>query len=377
MGSTCICPFCFTEFKKNKVNLACVNRNCKENLRLRGENKKFCFAASGINMGLPKNAKCPSCKTVTSKWACPKCNMELPRTIESSNDMIISIVGSRDAGKSNFVAVLVNELKRIFVPFGYSVSVADVSREDYQRRFGKFIYEEHRIVRRTESKVDAELDLPIICTIERRNGKKICAFTFSFMDSAGEDFNDPMVMKRVMPYISKSKGIILLIDPMQIRYVRESLSNEIVNNSSNVSLASVMSGDEIVNNVAKLVRQEKKCVDIMIPTVCSFSKIDTIRPLVSENSRIFKDSPHVVNGFFDLNDAEMVSNEVKSLLASWGEERFVEDFERKFKRTCFLPCSAFGETAKDGRLTRPHSLRIEDALLWILAENGALPIKKS
>ena len=219
-----VCPFCFEEFKKKEVKFACVNRSCPENMKQGRRNKKFCFENSSHFWGLPKSGKCPTCNTVSNHWACPKCNMELPRTIENSNDMIISIVGSRDSGKSNFVAVLVNEMKRIFVPFGYSVSIAEVSREDYRRRFGKYIYEDHKIVKRTESKIDEELDLPIICTIERRDGKKVSAFTFSFMDSAGEDFNDPLVMKQIMPYISKSKGIILLLDPMQLKYVRENVS---------------------------------------------------------------------------------------------------------------------------------------------------------
>ena len=94
-----------------------------------------------VKKAIPKSAVCPECHRTTHKVICPSCHNLLPESALLGDDMIISIVGSRDTGKSHFVGVIINELiERIAPAFGGSFEGFDDTMDRYEQSFGRKLY---------------------------------------------------------------------------------------------------------------------------------------------------------------------------------------------------------------------------------------------
>lgn len=401
MSGTYLCPYCYTEYKMWEVDFRCANKRCGEEndeklAKYHGKQTELKLKAfrakKGILGKMPTYAECPSCGDTTGTRLCPGCHNPLPEGIDEARDMIISIIGARDAGKSNYVGVLVHELKtRVCSRFGFSFSWIAESQEEYVERLGSLLYpkiykkggavggdDQAHTVERTESSdrgAETIFSPPIVCELARKRNKKLERYSFSFLDSAGEDFEDKDVMNTVMPYIAHSQGIIFLLDPMQISNVCNDIEESIVNNSKNTQ-DNVISYEDIVTNVAKLIRKDRKMKtnkQIDIPVVVTFSKFDALKGIVDKSSRLWKDSPHTAAGAFDLNDLEQVNDEIIGLLCTWGLGTFIDKVNGEFSNVKFLPCSAFGDPPKAGEIEPPKPLRIEDGILWIMEELGYIP----
>ncbi len=405
MAGTYLCPYCYTEYKMWEVDFRCTNKLCKT-----GKDEKlteYCGKETvklmtyrpkkGFLGKMPLYADCPSCGSTSSVRLCPGCHNPLPEGIDEARDMIISIIGARDAGKSNYIGVLVHELRtRVCNKFGFSFSWITESQEEYVKRFGSKLYPDiykkdgsterkARAVERTESAERGAKIIkssPIVCELARKVNRKLERYSFSFLDSAGEDFDDPDVMKTVMSYISHSQGIIFLLDPMQIPTVRkqlEDLDKTIVEGSTSRQLEGGSGYDDIIKNVASLIRTNRKMKKggkIDIPVVVTFSKFDTLRRIADDdaNARLWADSPHAAKKALDLNDLNEVSMIMKGLLETvWGLENFVELVTQNFSNVKYLPCSAFGDPPKEGEIAPPKPIRIEDGILWIMEELGHIP----
>lgn len=404
MANKYICPYCYQENKMSEVDFRCTNKQCGEEkdellTQYRGGSQNIitqrAFRAPKSFLGkMPTYAECTQCKVTTGIRLCPKCHNPLPQAIDESNDMIISVIGARDSGKSNYVGVLVHELeKRVFNRFDFSFGMIRESQEEYKKRFGKYLFpneydstakddRQAHTVPRTEAHVKGTniiKSLPIVCELAKRDGK-IKRYSLSFLDSAGEDFEDPIAMATVMPYVANSKGIIFLLDPLQILAVRNQIRPDIVEKSGSVNAKEVISYENIVQNVATLIRTNKKMKSsepINIPVVITFSKFDILKDIVDASSRLWKDSPHVDLGAFDDGDLKQVNDEMMGLLQYWGESNFIKSVREEFSNVRYLPCSAFGSCPDASRnVAPPKSLRIEDGILWILKELKKIPVKK-
>lgn len=403
MAGKYLCPYCYKENKMWEVDFRCTNRQCRD-----GEQedkqlmaymggavtvlKQKAFRAKKPFMGnMPQYAECPTCHMTTGIRLCPQCHNPLPKTIDKSNDMIISIIGARDSGKSNYIGVLLHDLKtRIFNRFDFSFGMIKESQEEYRERFGQQLYPQEynkqgapRIVDRTETGImgaKVKLSPPIVCELARKRGAKIERYSLSFLDSAGEDFENPDVMATIMPYLAHSKGIIFLLDPMQLQTVRGSVDEDVVKHSANEPLGGVTEHGDIISNVAELIRTNKKSkgdAAIDIPVVVAFSKFDALKGIVDSSSKLWQDSPHVSYGAFDELDLKQVNDEMVGLLHIWGAAAFVEKVRTEFSKVIFLPCSALGACPDDSNsVAPPKSLRLEDGLLWILKELNKISVKK-
>lgn len=404
MAGKYLCPYCYKENKMSEVDFRCTNRQCKE------ENDKQLAEYEGkgslvklmtfkpkkvFGWKMPEYAECPECGVTTGIRLCPQCHNPLPKTIDESNDMIISVIGARDSGKSNYIGVLIHELKgRVFQKFDFSFGMIKESQDEYRDRFGRYLYPEEyagqksgsaqaHTVPRTEAHVkgtNVSLSPPIVCELARKNGGKIKRYSLSFLDSAGEDFEDPVAMSTVMSYIAHSKGIIFLLDPMQIQEVRNQVDASVVSRSGSAQWGEVISHGDVISNVAMLIRTNMKMrgnKQIDIPVVIAFSKFDALKEIVDSSSKLWKDSPHVSTGSFDTIDSKQVNDEMVGLLHMWGAQDFVQKVKTEFSNVIYLPCSAFGNCPDQARnVAPPKSLRLEDGVLWILKELGKIPVKK-
>lgn len=401
LKSTFICPFCFEERKISDVQFRCTNRRCKdvEDIELtRYENGdisipkmgKPTFKSPGKGFSIPKSAKCPECGSSTYAVVCPSCHNKLPESTLLGKDMIISVVGSRDTGKSHFVGVIINELiERISVKFGGAMEGFDDTMSRYKAGAYQKLYMDMQKLDLTKSSVQDVNNgayRPLIFTLKLKHKalfkEQIDSFTLVFFDTAGEDLNDEDTMSTVNKYICKSAGIIFLLDPMQIPAVRNQLDENTVARASSVDWKQATRSDDIMSRVSKLIRNDRKMRSeqkIDIPVAAVFSKFDAIAPLIPEGSTILETSPHCSDKAFNMADWHNVDNEIRSLLVEWGDESFISQVDVNYTNYSYFAVSALGmdnNPKEDRRIDRPRPHRIEDPLLWILKEKGVIKPSK-
>jgi GTPase SAR1 family protein len=351
---------------------------------------KRTFAAPKTkSYSIPKNAECPACKRTTSKVVCPSCHNNLPESTVIGKDMIISIVGSRDVGKSHFVGVIINELiERVAGKFEGSLTGFDDTMHRYEETFGRRLYVELTKLDLTQSSttnVNNGAYKPLIFTLSVKSSslfaKKIKNYTLVFYDTAGEDLNEFDTMSTVNRYICKSAGIIFLLDPMQIWSVRNQIDDELLSRASSVAVQQATKPDDIMTRVSRLIRNDRDMEStkkISVPVAAVFSKFDVIVPIVPQDCSVLEPSPHCNEGVFVMSDWHNVNTEIQALLRTWGATAFTQQLEINYTNFSYFAVSALGldnSPRSDRHIDRPRPHRIEDALLWILKENGVIKSK--
>ena len=398
--TTFICPYCFEQHKLTAAQFRCTNRRCKDvddmettkyengNLKMPKQGKICFFEPSKNPFAVPKSADCPECKQKTYRIVCPSCHNTLPESTLLGNDIIISVVGSRDTGKSHFIGVIIRELiDRISVKFGGAMIAFDDSMKRYEANFGRRLYidlQKLDLTQSSEQNVNNGAYRPLIFSLQIENkGLKgllnpIDLFTFVFFDTAGEDLNELDTMSTVNKYICKSSGIIFLLDPMQIASVANQLDEKIVARASSVDWRQAASSDDIMSRVSTLIRNDmniKTGQKINIPVAAVFSKFDAIESLVPSGATVLEASPHCAGSAFSVSDWHNINSEIQGLLKAWGANSFMAQLDVNYKNYSYFAVSALGlnnNPREDRGIERPRPHRIEDPLLWILKENGVI-----
>ena len=164
--------------------------------------------------------------------------------------------------------------------------------------------------------------------------------------------------------------------------MRNQLNDEIVTRASSVAVQQATRPDDIMTRVSELIRNDRKMsstAKIDVPVAAVFSKFDAIVPLIPPGNTILEASPHCDAGVFVMSDWHNVNSEIQSLLKTWGATAFVQQLDLNYTNFSYFAASALGidnSPRNDGRIDRPRPHRIEDALLWILKENGVIDSAK-
>ena len=381
-----VCPYCYNKFPASKIEWRCSSGSCTkpENLEEDGKYSEYHDIQGAaarklphiIPAAKPRNGfvRCDKCGEYTNVMICPECHSILPKTDEN---IIVSIVGAPSAGKSYFVGTLLKQLNEKLSAFscGMQFTTAE-AREMYENKFERNF---ERGVPIPATKPPAEnmnivgANLPILCDLTDKRLKKR---TFTFFDAAGENFEDESIMRYVAPYISHSSAIILLLDPTQIPYVNNALSEENPRIRFRDPKDSV-SYESILTNTIDVIHQHTRSSGrIRIPLAVGFSKWDLIEnsPMLrpDENSAILRPSPHFSRGFQKI-DCLNVSLEIEGLLAAWGCQNFTVRVKQNFTKVNFFAFSAIGASADErGNVPNIVPKRVEDPFLWLLNELGMI-----
>jgi len=384
-----VCPYCFEESSVSSIQFRCRNLRClAEPDEAKG--KYYGIAApmeQCVFTGAGKTADradCPKCGEKTNLRLCPSCHNTLPSTITSDREKIIALIGTRDSGKSIFVTVLIHEfLKHIAPSINASLNfLTSDDKEQYNKRFSDFVYKRRTRIPQTTSTFALSgvigANRPILTKLKKDYKKlfttKTEEFTLVFFDAAGEDFDKEEVMHSVSKYIAHSDGIIFLIDPFSNKAVRGGLPDDVVQGASTIEVDSVSSPKEVIERVANIVRLHSTIKGkIKIPVAAAFSKLDAFETLLDNGAALRRPSPHLAEGEFIKQDGLTVDQEIRGLLAAWGEQDFLKSLELNYENAHLFAFSALGNNPRpDGSIDEPLPVRIEDALLWMLNELSLL-----
>ncbi|NMM63669.1 hypothetical protein HBE96_13500 [Clostridium sp. P21] len=369
-----ICPYCFSKHDLSDVEFLCKNelqecRNAKEGVFLRLKNE------DGKNE-MPDHMFCNECGEITNTKVCPTCHMELPYTIGNYDDLIFAVIGAKEAGKSHYIAVLIDKImNEIGSAFNCSLqAMNDTTITRYRNDFYNPVFKKNEIISVTRSaKTDSSVKTPLIYSLSFRedgffgkflkSNKKTNVVTIAFFDTAGEDLDSEDTMKTVNRYIYNSSGIIFLLDPLQLEKIREDLPKGTPLPEQNTEIEDLLSRTGNLIRRANGIKMDKL---IDIPVAVAFSKMDAVESLVDPSSCINYSGKHIKEGYFDLADFEDVNGTMEALVRSWGGENFANQLNSNFKDYAYFGLTALGCNPESNKITKLRPHRVEDPFLWLL-----------
>ena len=353
------CPYCYAVHSITDCGLKCSigkTDSCK--------------------FGIPKDTdgwialeykkKCLNCKEEALFLFCNK-TKEIPIEFLSMKSLPIALLGAKASGKSNYIGVLINEIRKKMGPFNCSLSMIS-NEEVYEEKYYRPLYKEGKTILATA--VDAEIT-PLVFSLKFMDAKSrfINKVALTFYDTAGENLNNKKTMYTYNRYISKNAhGIILLLDPLQIPKIRKELSD----NGFNALPEQNTEIYKVLSNIIEAIRDVKKIKgQIHIPLALVFTKIDVLEQynILPEDSCLRDESEHIKHGAFVKSYFEITDIHIEDLIGKWLDDEIMT-YIKQFKQYSFFGVSSLGGnpngTAIDGEI-RPR--RVLDPLLWLLAEN--------
>ncbi|HEX4955373.1 MAG TPA: hypothetical protein VF017_18435 [Thermoanaerobaculia bacterium] len=381
-----VCPYCFEPYRLGQAPFRCVSPGS----RCAPERDEVRAAKWGENLALGRvlpergafhrQTICPACGQRSGKRLCPHCHMEQPHTVGCYRSFIFAIIGAKEAGKSHYLAVLIEQIKKQLGPtLGILLEpMNDATIRRYRQDFYEPLYEHGSVIRATHSALsDRRVQMPLIysLTLTSRSGsgaRRIRGVvTLVFFDTAGEDLDDEDVMATVNKYIYRADGILLLLDPLQLRRVRAKLDCSVALPEVNTETATIL---ERTTKLIRLGRDLPLTRPIDAPLALAFSKFDAVEGLLDPQLQLNAASHH--DHGFDRADFEAVNAEMQALLAEWDSGQIQQAAETHYRRFGFFGISALGcSPLGGGRVPRILPRRVEDPFLWLLHCHGLVPAR--
>ena len=371
MARNFLCPRCFEEQAINKIQYVCSNKSEKTG--------SVCEKASKNEQQIPSNYKKPACNECGQQLVskrCEKCGGELPLNIATAKNYPIAIIGAKESGKSNYVAVLINQLKNeIGRYFNCSLmACGDKTLNRYRDDFYNPLYEHKTCVRGSDAGDVDPLIYSLIFQRKSRFLKKAVneAASLTFFDTAGENLNSVDSMHTFNRYLYHSSGIILLLDPLQLPMVRRELQDKIRLPEANTDV------NTILNRTIEIIRTGSGNVDLSkkidIPLAIAFTKIDAVDDLLDPASSLKNDSSHIRKGGFDEVEFQDSNEEMQSLVESWLGMELYQSVSTQFSNFAFFGLSALGSNPDmENKIPKFRPYRVADPFLWILAKEKIIP----
>jgi len=388
--STILCPFCFNKSKKADLQFRCGNVKCSgmtpdlQYAAYQGSSPKdkkgqvFTPSSGLINKLLGKTLKkanCPTCQRETFKRVCPTCHYELGYDAGETNEKMIAVIGGRSSGKSIYITTLIHRLENeVGRNFQAGVMfIGDSTRERYTKTMKEPLFDKKDILKPTQTAAsNVETKTPMVIRVTFNVKNKLNAVNLVLFDTAGEDMKSLDTMSSEARYICCSDAIIFLLDPLQIKSVRQQLSESVLPKE----LPDV-EPSYLVQRLCELHQQQlnlKPTAKINKPIAFTLAKADALFPLIDAGSILHRSGDHL--GYLNLSDVQSVHTEISAYLETWLELSFTNNVKTQFQNYRFFGISALGQAPINDRVERINSLRVEDPLLWIFNQFGFIKGKK-
>jgi hypothetical protein len=385
------CPYCYQRFRVREILFRCSGlpgrrKRCPASVdHVLGEQmgefepKPPAFSADGRR----QEAVHADCGAVTHYRLCPRCHSGLPVQYVENANRLIALVGAKESGKTVYMTVLLHELANaVGERFGASLLGADgPTRNRFEDDYEKQLYERHRLFGATKSAVaTAGGRRPLVFNFAvgraKPRAREVTQTTLSFFDTAGEDMRTDRGVDQNVRYLSSADGIILLLDPLQLSAARPLADAEALLPAEGGAADGPAA---VLSRIVELLRASGAAPaqrKIDKPFAVAFTKMDALAGALDEGNPLPRrpsDQP-----LFDDADGLAVHRYMQALLRDWTGHNLDTSLANNFARYRFFGLSALGESprldddAGVQRVSSPHGWRVEDPLLWLLAEFGVI-----
>ena len=398
MSKIITCPYCYNKFENDDVEYQCENiersvdgtPKCPEEADKRFndhwgipvESRHFFKGKPfGLFSSEPKPSKCDKCGKQSSRFVCPHCHNWLPTDMIKDGAEIISIVGAPNSGKTVYFFNLMRQLQKKASSLGISVTVQDEGPDPTKKTsviykgMVKKMYEDNELPPKTPV-IEGERPIPLIFKVSnekagKKGGKSIYIV---FYDTPGEAFQDREQMDRMADHVSNSAGILLFIDPYNIKKLTGTLQSA---SEEEIVTGSELENENVLNSLLQKVNR-KESEDK--PFAIVFSKIDAVLDGLSAERAgglatildLDRNSSFLKTKKFNLSEIDQISNALEEMSEEWDVEYIKSQVNEKYKEENIkmFAVSSLGSQPKDGRIIDLNPYRVMDPLIWILYKIG-------
>jgi hypothetical protein len=407
-GGSLYCPYCYELFAEREIMFRCTGQTSRRDRRCHPEIDEVLRDRTGYGGALPpaftadgrmSTAQCPRCGDVSTTRICPVCHSQLPVHFGKVRSRLIALAGAPESGKTVFLTVLVHELMhRVGEQFNAAISGADDNTLlRFAAEYEQPLYRDSRLLASTRTAGGGNR-APIVFRLTtaggglfRPNGRlgrlgRAGRFgagdpqhtLLSFFDTAGEDLRSRQSMEQNVRYLAAADGIVLLLDPLQMRGARG-----LADPGTRLPKPSLPEDEPaaVLEKVTDLVLAKEGRIPgelIGKPLAITFSKMDTLLGSLKETSPLLR--PPSQEPYFDDRDSLAVHTEIQRLLARWEGSRIDQIAQLHYRCYRYFGVTALGETPTEDNRVSPRGIRpyrVADPFLWILAQLGAIPMKRA
>lgn len=378
MSSEARCPHCLRKIKLGDLKFFCVTddeRRHAVSLSIMDRLKK--------RLPVCRRNFCKNKGLTIREAECKYCGEKLPPQI-LFHDKFLSFcaIGVAGAGKSSYLTTMLHELKYSSLP--WVLQAMNVETTEQTQSDERNIYEVRHCPAGTQAGVSPK---PQLWTILDNSNKaeKIPTYALTIYDGAGEDCEHIGYTAEdaaISRYISGTKTLLIMFDPLLLSNVRGEIVPEILNASMATERQTSAPANMVsmANSLSNYIRQScniKPGKKIEARAAIVLTKLDALREMpggFGQSSTILKESPHAKMKGFVKSDSEMVDLEIRDWLTRQGETAFLDAIDANFKHVRVFGVSSFGNPPdKNKRLAKVRPHRVLDPIMWMLAEEGIIP----
>ncbi|MFB5673882.1 hypothetical protein ACE3NQ_10520 [Paenibacillus terreus] len=305
---------------------------------------------------------------LTRRRLCPHCHNELPVTAGKVPSNIISIIGASQAGKSVYMTSLIHTLQHYTADhFGAACMPlnAEISRK-FRTLYEEPLFERGDLLSSTQKE---KMQEPFIFQFVFKDEEK-APLTLVFFDVAGEGMVDQDYLGLHGQHIKNSAGILFMVDPLQIRSIRERIKLNLGGQPGEFVAQYDEPRDVVLTLFGDFIAyQDKTKTDI--PTAVVLTKSDMLTALADEEGTYIKSNSNIFNpmehrNYLDLTEVANIDGEIR---------RFIEKVDRPFKgtmdvyfsNTAYFAVSALGSNPVNQKLQGLVSpIRVDEPFIWLL-----------
>ena len=369
-----ICPFCFNEFPIMEMDFASQYNNERVKAQY-GMIDKMKLKRGKGRLKVPKDK---GGYPLTRKL-CPDRGVEhdLPFNAGLQESLVIGLIGAPNSGKTHYIASLVDRLMgRVGTDLqGALLPVTDGTSDRYQKEFYEPLFEDHSELPATEGIPEPLIyDLSFDGNLWGQDRKR--AVNLALYDTAGENTIDKARAREMLNYLNVASGVIFIIDPLQIRQIRERLPDSIL--PPPLAVGTPIS---IIGNILMLL-QNGKALQVnepfSVPVAVVLSKCDVLQENgLIESNRIWNMEDRRNIGRFDRLYHDDMAGMMGEYMRQWDEKAY-NVVTQRFPRHAFFGVSATGCAATGATMNKKYRYiapwRVEDPLLWLLSQVKVLPV---
>ena len=371
------CPFCFSNIYLPELLFRCETSPLLCGVEVDPVLQRVWNDSTPVSRvidpkGRKTSAVCPNCNQVSRCQICPSCHQSLPAGFTSATSLIFSIIGDRGAGKTSYLAVLIDELKnRIGPQVDLLVEPAnDATIWRYRKQFYEPLFKRGFDDKPGHSYFEI-MPMLFSVTVIKRNifnrpvAKKTILLTLLDIDTE----QDNRHISNIEKYVSLSDGLILLIDANNLKGVKRQIPA--------TTKLGQLEGAEVLSrftNIVKNRRYSSSSAVIDVPIAVVFSKFEAMDNMIDAQMQINRRSRH--NSGFDVDDFHAVHDELVGLCQKW-EPSLLSQVEKNYRNFGFFGVSTFGQPNIQKGAFEVLPRRIEDPFLWLLHQYGLLAKAKN
>lgn len=305
---------------------------------------------------------------LTRKRLCPYCHNELPVTAGKVPSNIISIVGASQVGKSVYMTSLIHMLQHTTA--GHFDAACMPLNAKISQKF-RSLYEDPLFQRGDllSSTQKEKMQEPFIFQFVFKDEEKP-PLTLVFFDVAGEGMVDQDYLGLHGQHIKNSAGILFMVDPLQIRSIRDKIRINIGDRPGEWVSQYDEPRDVVLTLFGDFIAyQEKSRTDI--PTAVVLTKSDMLYSLKDEDGDYIKANSNVFNnyvhrGTLNLSEVDNIDGEISRFLAK-VDRPFKDTMDVYFSDTAYFAVSALGSNPVNQKIEGVVSpIRVDEPFLWLL-----------